>query len=167
MSKNNFHFYVLTGGIKTGKSTSILDWTKKKENVGGIVQLQDGSKRFIVDVSKREKRELTSANIENSIRVGKYYFGNDSIEWGKEILSAAVKRKAKFLIFDEYGISEFENRCFEPEISEIFKKIVGENLSINCIIVVREKLLKQFIVKFGNQFKPIIIKSVEEIRLED
>jgi len=163
----NYHFYVLTGEIKTGKSTSLLNWANRLKSIGGIIQLQENEKRFIFDITSKQKKELTKKESENAIPVGKFFFDKNVLEWGNELLLRALNENVNWLIFDEYGISEFENQCFEPNISELFYVITKRNLHMNCVIVVREKLLKQFISKFGETLNPTIIQSVEELQLED
>ncbi|NOX17565.1 MAG: hypothetical protein GXO87_04695 [Chlorobi bacterium] len=167
MSCKNYHFYILTGGIKTGKSTSIYHWAETLESVGGIVQIQKDEKRYIIDAASKEKKELTQNRPENSLSVGKYYFSKDTIQWGKEVLSQAVNTKVEWLIFDEYGIGEFDNKCFEPDVSNLFIEIIQNNLPIKCVIVVREKLLQQFISGFGDALQPSVVRSIEEIQLKN
>jgi len=140
--------YIVTGKIKSGKSTFVEKWIRSKSNVAGIIQPVINGERFIKNISSNNYKKLTT-NIINSttIKIGKYLFDSETFNWAKVQLNIAVKTKPEWLVIDEFGILELDGKGLEPEFTNILKRIKKQNHT-KLLVMVRENLLDQFLDKY-------------------
>lgn len=140
--------FILSGPIRTGKSTRLIKWVTEQKSFGGIVQLVEDGKRCIVDLSKMERRFLeTEDRNANTVNIGKFKFDAGVMEWAKICLMAAAKKKPGWLVVDEFGKLEMSNRGLEPVVSFLLNDFELRE-STKIIVVVRENLFKEFLGKF-------------------
>lgn len=143
MEKN---ILIITGPIRSGKTTYLEKFISPLKDVGGIIEISSGSKRFFLDISSGEKVELTSQNFdEDRFKIGNFIFRKSAFIWAKEKLDNSIKNGNKTIVIDEYGPLELIGEGLEPVFSEIIKKT---KFNLQLIVVVREKLLKEFLKKF-------------------
>jgi nucleoside-triphosphatase THEP1 len=135
---------LLTGEIKTGKSTSLKNWVSNRKSVEGIIQIAEDNERFILNVKNGEQKKLTSDNDFDIIRIGNYKFSKSAFNWSKKILSDIKVQFPEWIVIDEFGKLELEREGLEPEITNLIDRI---KYSANCriIIIVRENLLDRVI----------------------
>jgi len=139
---------IITGPIRSGKTTHLEKLISSLKEVGGITQISSGFKRFFHDVSSGEQVELTSQNFnKDTFKIGKFIFRKSAFIWAKEKLENSLLIGNKTIVIDEYGPLELNGEGFEPLFSEIIKKIKS-NFDLQLIVVVRDKLLKEFLYKF-------------------
>lgn len=138
---------LLTGEIGTGKTTRLKNWSEKNSEFKGILQLNINDKRFLYNVSSGETRELTADNSSNPIKIGKYKFDADVMEWGINILENLSSEDYPRIIVDEYGKLEMVDKGLEPTIGKLVKKSLTESLSL--ILVIRKNLLDAFLRKYS------------------
>ncbi|GBD91205.1 NTPase [bacterium BMS3Abin04] len=143
------NLYILTGPIKTGKSTKLLRWSETKENVAGILQYEVNGKRVIRDISSKQVFMLEDDNLKENqkIKVGKYSFNKNAFLWAQKKLEQSFRGKPDWLIIDEYGKLEIDNGGLEPAISDIINKSRKQNCT-KIILVVRDYLKNDFLKKF-------------------
>jgi len=144
------NLYILSGQIRTGKSTRLLNWANNNENVKGIIQYNENGKRILYDIGSKLKRSLEfeeTAGIEKQIRVGNYIFNQDTFIWAKERLLFAFSQNPKWIIIDEFGKLEFQNQGLEPVVSKIINSTQKQS-KINLIIVIRDSLKSDFIERY-------------------
>jgi len=139
---------IITGPIRSGKTTHLEKLISSFESVGGITQISIGAKRFLQDISSGEKVELTSQNIEKgTFQIGKFIFRESAFTWAKEKLKNSIKNGIKIIVIDEYGPLELNGEGLELLFSNIVKKMKS-NFDLQLIVVVRDNLLDEFINKF-------------------
>ncbi|PKL88954.1 MAG: hypothetical protein CVV23_07590 [Ignavibacteriae bacterium HGW-Ignavibacteriae-2] len=149
MMTESINIYILTGPIKTGKTTSIINWSSAKTNVSGIAQPILGKKRYLLDLASNEKRILEVGLAEkNFVQVGKYRFSKKAFEWAKICLLYSAKRKSDWIIVDEVGKLELENKGLEPVITFLIDDCII-NKKYNLLFIVRDSLLRSFINKYN------------------
>jgi len=144
------NLYILSGQIRSGKSTGLLNWANINENVKGVIQYNENGKRILYDIGSKLKRNLEfdkTAGIEKQIRVGNYMFNQDSFIWAKERLLFAFSQNPKWIIIDEFGKLEFQNQGLEPVVSKIINSTQKQS-KINLIIVIRDSLKSDFIERY-------------------
>lgn len=145
---------ILTGEIGTGKTTLLKDWSEKNPEFKGLLQLNINERRILYDISTEESKELTAGNSSNTIKIGKYKFDADVMEWGRNILEKLSIDDYPKIIVDEYGKLEMVNKGLEPTIGKIIKKSLAGSLEL--ILVIRKNLLDEFLKKYfisKNNFK--------------
>ncbi|MBU0473858.1 MAG: nucleoside-triphosphatase [Bacteroidetes bacterium] len=152
---------IITGKIRSGKTTFLMNLISSLNEVEGILQPSVGENRFFYHIKSNEFKEITS-NVEDetTFRIGKFVFSNESFSWAKMILQKAIRNKDKTIIIDEYGPLEQDGKGLEPEVSEIVAIVKNEN-NRNLIIAIREALVDEFLLKFHLNKSEVEIIKIE------
>lgn len=135
--------YVLTGEIRSGKTTSLMKWAGTQKNIGGIFQPVIEEKRFIYNIRFRTLKPLETDEKENVTSIGRYNFSNQTFAWSQDILIACLDKELEWIVIDEIGPLELSGKGLEPVFSKILN--VRENFSAKILCVVREEILEKFI----------------------
>ncbi|GAB4146821.1 MAG: hypothetical protein Fur0015_13170 [Ignavibacteriales bacterium] len=143
--------FVVTGKVKSGKTTRLSEWCERQESVSGILQPVIDGKRFIKSISTGEIRKLEISENDLSdkiIRVGNYCFDKNIIEWAKITLLADKSLNSEWLIVDEFGKLEMDEKGLEPVITFLINdKDLREQTKL--IIVVRNFLWQDFLSRYS------------------
>lgn len=138
---------ILSGPIRTGKTTRLMKWAANKKNVDGIFQPVVDSKRFIYHISSRTLKPLETDLEINSIKIGKYFFSKETFQWAQNQIIHSLSTNIDWLIIDEIGPLELQGAGLEPTINKIINE--AENLKANILCVVRDNLLAEFLSHYG------------------
>ena len=105
--------YILTGDIRTGKTTALHQWALYRDDVDGILSPDHHDKRYFVKLKSQQQFALEVKNPSESeaiIRVGRFHFLKHAFtEANSYILSVWEKRTYRYLIIDELGKLELKN----------------------------------------------------------
>ncbi|MCJ7554824.1 MAG: hypothetical protein MUO34_13190 [Ignavibacteriaceae bacterium] len=149
--------YILSGSIKSRKTTSLIKWINGKQKVDGILQPVINGKRFLQHISSGENRQLEisgKVTAENEVEVGKYKFDKNVFSWAQEKLLYAYREDLEWLVIDEFGKLELIGNGLEPAISKIINE-KAENSKANIIIIIRDYLVNEFISKYKSDLTEI------------
>lgn len=153
---------IITGDIKSGKTTYLQEILSSLENVAGVIQIAEGNRRFFADILSGERKELTSRNeSSNTFNIGKFIFRKSAFIWAKEKLIDALKNKHKVIAIDEFGLLELHNEGLEPVFSEIIDR-VKSTTDMQAIIIIRKSLLKDFLKKFDLSKNEVEIEVIKK-----
>ncbi len=161
MQKN---IYILSAPIQTGKTTSIINWSKDNKEITGIVQPIVDGRRHIIDLASNESRPLEAdESAENIVRVGNFVFSKATFEWAKVVLLHAMKEESEWLVVDEVGKLELAGKGLEPAVNYTINEYKLHR-SGNLIIVVRDYLLDNVKDRYNlHDDNSKVIKSINEI----
>lgn len=147
-TSDNGNLILITGDAGAGKTAWIEEFVQHSGEMGVAV---DGlySKKVIesdgrwyhnlIRVSSHKNKRLNSMEpIETTIKVGKFYFFEDSINWGNSQLSS-IDKNVDWVILDEIGLLEFDKGGLLIGLQNI---ACLKNL--NFLITIRSSLLKYF-----------------------
>jgi len=138
--------FIYTGPVRSGKSSRLLSFVQNKKDVCGILSPVIDGKKYLYDISSRERRllEADSQDKEADIAaIGKYKFKKKVFDWGRDVLKKASTQNHTYLIIDEIGQLEFKGKGFSPTVDVI---LINNNSSIpQIIVVVRDRLVNQFL----------------------
>ncbi len=152
--KENKKIMVITGSIKSGKTTFLIKYLKslKKENnmiIGGVIAhgIDKNGERlgFEIENIATGERELFCNRIEEEgdIHFGRFYFKKKGIDFGEQALNNAINN-SNLLVIDEIGPLELNKKVWYDVIQ---KAIATENL--NMVWVVRKKILNRVLNTWG------------------
>ncbi len=134
---------IVTGKIKTGKTTRLMKWVASQKNIDGILQPVVEDKRFIYHISSKTLIQLETNSNKNAISIGKYNFSLSAFEKAKKIIEESFIKKLDCLVIDEIGHLELNRKGLEPIITKVISK---QNLFAGKIIlVVREEIFEKFL----------------------
>jgi nucleoside-triphosphatase THEP1 len=125
-----------------------MEWISDRNDVSGILQPVRNGRRHLYFISNKKEYELEVQSSESDyINVGRYKFSKKLFDAARVEISNYSKRANKWLIIDEYGKLETDDRGLEPAVTELIKRrSEGE---FNLIIVIRDTLLDEFLEKFS------------------
>lgn len=144
------NIYILTGPVKTGKTTKLMNWVKNRMGVSGILQPVINDKRHIyfIDTGETMPLELEVDSKRKAVEIGNYRFDEAAIEWAKGSMIFAFLLQPKIFLIDEFGKLELKGEGLEPVISQIVSD-VKQNKEGKLILVIRDFLLEES-VKYLN-----------------
>lgn len=162
---------IITGEIHQGKSSFTKAVTdrllEQKIKVGGFLSLgiNENGERIgfnLLDLESSEQTELCSDKKDDSrIRFGQYFFNNETILRGMEILSPNQVSDKQIIVIDEIGPLELNDRGWNDAIEKL-----TESTTTPQLWVVRKSILRKINRKWniGNIYIFDIDKStVEEV----
>ncbi len=115
----------------------------------------------------------SSQPIETHIRFGRFYFNQQAIDAGNQILREGIEKNAELFVIDEIGPLEINNKGWAPSIDSL-----SEAKAITQLWVVRENLIMPVIRKWHlgkaevfliheNTPKNVALKILQEMGLSD
>jgi nucleoside-triphosphatase THEP1 len=135
--------YILTGDIRTGKTTVLLNWAKKRNDVDGLLcPDNENGKRYFLKVKSQKEIELeVELESEETITIGPFHFLKPAFKEANDYLLEANKRRDfKYLIIDEIGKLELK----DEGLHNVAKVLIPDfmfNDTRHLVLVVRESLL--------------------------
>lgn len=144
---------ILSGEIKSGKTTKLFKWALSKKNVGGILQPVVNEKRFLYSLSEKsliqlevDEGDLSKFRQEEIIRIGHFNFLKEAFTKAQKVLIDCLNGNFDWLVIDEIGPLELRDEGLEPAIKYILNNANKFNGKI--VLVVRNKLLNDVIKKY-------------------
>ena len=145
-------FFILTGPVETGKTTSLVKWSENRDDVFGILTPVVNGKRTFMNVHARHLFDMEATEEEKEIvTVGRFIFSKINFDRAMQIIRSA-KDKNGWLIIDEIGPMELRGEGFREVLKEI---IASGNEKQKIILVVREGLVDK--VKESFQLKDAVV----------
>src|SRR5687768_15481644 len=93
--------YILTGEIRSGKTTAIIQWLRGRNDVYGILTPVINGKRFFVDAHTKEQFEMEGSNEKTDIlEIGRFKFSSSSFRKASNILMTNMSNEG-WLVIDE------------------------------------------------------------------
>ena len=123
--------YIITGGKHAGKTTFLLkkiaELSISGKTVAGIISRGDfvAGKRhnfYAVNIEDKDEKLLMSEdNIQDSNKIGKFYFSEETFNWGQIIIEKAILSTTEVLVLDEVGRLELGGKGWESILSKMLK----------------------------------------------
>lgn len=139
--------YLLTGDIRTGKTTSIYNAAIKRNDVGGFLTPDVGGIRMLYDIAsgKRYSFQVDDSITAQTVQVGRFNFLSSAFKKGSEItLSQLTSASIRYLIIDEVGKLELLNKGFHSLVISLIEKKIDKDI----ILVVRSFLVDEVVNKY-------------------
>ncbi|MBS1760277.1 MAG: hypothetical protein JST23_09160 [Bacteroidetes bacterium] len=150
--------YLLTGTIRSGKTTALMQWCSQKKNVFGILTPDVKGERMFYNILTNEYFPMLAKPNEDALIIGKYNFSKAGFEKAINII-LENSTKDNWLVIDEIGPLELKGEGFNSCLKQVLK-----NRSNKLIIVVREGLAESVCNSFGIKQASQKIISVEELK---
>lgn len=154
--------YILTGSIRTGKTTALLDWLKNREDVDGILcpDNESGS-RYFLKLKNQESfpLEVDKNSNEEIITVGNFKFLKSSFQLASDyLISSGKENKAKYLIIDELGKLELHNKGLHEAAENLIHSYESDEKH-HLILVVRQSLISEILQHYNIMSYQLIEKQ--------
>ena len=145
--------YLLTGDIRTGKTTALQQWAVTQKEVYGIVSPLIGNERFFMNVDTKEVYKMEAeANEAAFLVVGRYVFSKLSFKFAMDTIRKAMYHTRGWLLIDECGPLELKTEGLYDAIKEV---LALSHTELKIVMVVRQFILNEVIDFFGLDSKVI------------
>ncbi|WP_111684104.1 nucleoside-triphosphatase [Winogradskyella tangerina] len=157
---SNNKVYILSEAIRTGKTTALQDWIKKRSNVTGFLTPDINGKRMFFDIETGQLLDMEKPNGELS--VGKFNFDKKSFEYiEKSVRNSWDLCHAEFMVIDEIGPLEIrKDSGFHQLVLHLLSTI--NEATPDLLFVVRDNCLEEFVSKYN--FKEVKILRIVDIK---
>lgn len=145
--------YILTGDIRTGKTSALLDWINDRNDVDGLLcPDNEKGKRYFLKVKSKEEilLEVETEVIDQEVAtVGPFRFLKSAFKKGNDYLIAKGKEyKSQYLIIDEIGKLELKNEGLHWAVKTLIPNFMHK-VDKHLIIVIRSTLLNDCIQHYN------------------
>jgi nucleoside-triphosphatase len=152
--------YILSGAVRTGKTTSLINWLEEIDDAYGILTPIVNGKRVFFDASSKETFPMEASVDEVSVAVGRYKFSLGAFQKASVIIDDHIG-KPGVMIIDEIGPLELRGEGFCKSLKKFLEKQKEDQI---LLLVVRESILEDVIAFFQLDKKNIsVIMSITEI----
>jgi nucleoside-triphosphatase len=146
--------YILSTPIHSGKTTSLIEWSKDKQVSGILTPVRNG-RRVFVDVSSGTEFNMEADEGEEPLDIGRFRFSKKGFNKAGSIITEAIS-KPGWLIIDEIGPLELRGEGFHDTLQTVLSRRTGD-----IILVVREGLTEEVKDHFGIKGK--VISNINQL----
>ncbi|WP_040280213.1 nucleoside-triphosphatase [Psychroserpens damuponensis] len=143
--------YILTGPIRSGKTTTLLKWAKSKTMADGLLcpDGEDGT-RFFLKVESQEPFELeVEMESEETLSIGPFKFLKSAFKKANDFLmSFASENEKRYLIIDELGKLELKSQGLHQSAEILIPQYIS-HVNAHLILVVRDYLLDDIVMHYN------------------
>jgi nucleoside-triphosphatase len=139
--------YILSGDIRTGKTTSIYQAAIKRNDVGGFLTPDLDGTRILYDLFNRQRYpfQVEKDDLQQVIHVGRFTFLVSTFTLGSQIvLEQATNNAINYIVVDEVGKLELKNEGFHS----LVEKLISMDINQDLILVIRSFLVDEIIKKY-------------------
>lgn len=143
--------YILTGAIRSGKTTALLHWSKNRNDVDGLLCPDDANgKRYFLKLKNKTIFKLEAeAETEAIVAIGNFKFLRSAFNEANDyLILEASKTERQYLIIDEIGKLELKNEGLHVSTKALISQFRSKN-NTHLILVVRDYLLDAVLEHYG------------------
>ncbi len=143
--------YILTGAIRSGKTTALLHWSKSRNDVDGLLCPDDANgKRYFLKLKNNTIFKLEAeAETEAIVTIGNFKFLRSAFNEANDyLILEASKTERQYLIIDEIGKLELKNEGLHVSTKALISQFKSKN-NTHLILVVRDYLLDAVLEHYG------------------
>jgi nucleoside-triphosphatase THEP1 len=131
--------FILTGPVQSGKTTSLVNWSEKRNDVYGILTPVVNGKRVFINTHTHEQFPMEAMENETEVlSIGKFVFSKTSFDKAQQIIDDAIDKKG-WLIIDEIGPLEMRREGFYEILNEVLKHQPEKQ---KILLVIRDGMLE-------------------------
>lgn len=154
--------YILTGPIRSGKTTALEVWAKDQKGLGGFLSPDRANRRKILLLSSNETIPFEcDLNMDvDAIPVGKFNFLKSSFDTASARTLLDIHAGKALIVIDEIGKLELRNQGFSALLKQVL--LMQSNHHFDLYLVIRDTLLKQILAQFSiHNFIPLNIEHLK------
>lgn len=143
--------YILTGTIRSGKTTALLDWFNTRKDVDGLLCPDDeNGKRYFLKAKSKETFEFEAeSDNKATVSIGNFKFLKSAFKEANHfLLSLASETNHNYLIIDELGKLELKNEGLHLSAEQLLPIYMNDKTQ-HLILVVRDYLLNKIIQHYS------------------
>lgn len=153
---------IFTGPVQSGKTTWLMNWLSERSDVSGFLCPDIEGRRCFYQIEDKTMLplEVKKSTMESTVEIGRFVFFKKTFDVAKKWLLNKDLSAVKWIVIDEIGKLELEEKGFEPEFSYFLNRVSTMSNHVSIIIVVRDYLLSQICQKYA-------LESAEIVQVHD
>jgi nucleoside-triphosphatase len=140
--------YILTGPIRTGKTSSLMAWAGNRKDVAGMLCPDDANgQRYFYEIENQEQFQLEVNQQTNAetLSVGPFQFLVSAFDRANQNLLGLINQETyTYVIIDELGKLELKHTGLHSSAARLIP-VYEKRSSQHLILVVRDSLLNAII----------------------
>lgn len=160
-SPNNI--YILTGPVRSGKTTKLQQWLDTGVQAAGILTPDVKGTRMLYDIALRKYHAFEVAETYGAerITIGKFLFAKNAFLEGREILGRPLLPQTEWVVIDEVGRLEIEQgEGWEPMVLRLVAGYKADLYKRNLLLVIRDSLLEKALYKYDLRQHALIVDKL-------
>lgn len=153
--------YILSGEIRTGKTSALKNWAAQLNNVDGLLCPDniEGKRYFFELKSKTEfVLEVEPESDYDTIAIGPFLFLQTAFDRANTFLKTLVHSGNKYVILDELGKLELKNKGLH-EAAKVLIPDFMDHKKKHLIVVIRDSLLEETLKHYNISNYHLITKD--------
>jgi nucleoside-triphosphatase THEP1 len=152
--------YIITGPVQSGKTTSLIKWAEKRNDVYGILTPVINGKRVFLNSNSGEIFPMEATeDEEETVNIGRFTFSKRNFDKAIAVIGEAID-KPGWLVIDEIGPLELRGEGF----ATVLKKVLKQR-DEKMLLVVRAELVEE--VRNYFEFQSTTITNLGELNWAD
>lgn len=163
MKSSTSNIYILTGPVRSGKTTQLQQWLAGGITAAGILTPDVKGTRMLYDIAAQKYHAFAvdESYGGEKISVGRFLFSKNAFRQGKEILARPLTPQTEWMVIDEAGKLEIEQgEGWEPMVLRLVAAYKADLYKRNLLLVVRESLLEKALQKYELRDSALIIDKL-------
>lgn len=133
---------IVTGEIRSGKTTLVQELYGNRQGIGGIVAPGSWTDRQVIDIKSGESRPLIASAAEDYVQVGRYRLSQSSLDWSIDALRRVLQdHTVKTIVVDEVGKLELAGGGYASILPEL--TVWSRADEHELVLIVRDDLVSQ------------------------
>lgn len=153
--------YILSGEIRTGKTSALKNWAAHRNDVDGLVCPDNAEgKRYFFELKSKTKfaLEVETESANETISIGPFLFLKAAFDRANAFLKTLVRAENKYLIIDELGKLELKDRGLDEAAKLLIPNFINHKEK-HLIVVIRDTLLEDTIKHYTISNYQLITKA--------
>lgn len=157
--------YILAGDIRTGKTTTLLNWIHQRDDVDGwLCPDNENGKRCFLNVKSKIKFELeleneTEVDSAKLVSIGSFNFLRSAFKKANDyLISLTSENENQYLIVDELGRLELNKEGLHTAAEYLIPEFLKDDTH-HLILVVRSYLLDDIIAFYNISEHQVLTKE--------
>ncbi len=138
--------FLFTAPVRTGKTSSLLNWTSNRKDVWGILTPVIHDKRYFRDVHTGEEWPMEAvAGETGTLQVGRFVFSKNGFDKAIKVIRESMHQPG-WLLIDEIGPLELRGEGFAEVVNEVLA-VRKEKLLLVLREGISEDVIRYFQIK--------------------
>jgi nucleoside-triphosphatase THEP1 len=158
--------YILSGPIRSGKTTALSRWVNEKKDIDGILSPDnDFGQRYFLEIKSLQRFDFEAKfhSDEETICIGRFHFLKSAFNRANTYLINALNFKnTKFIVVDEVGKLELKGEGLHDSVCQLIShhQFIRDS---HLLLVIRDSLLDSVIHYYNiTQYNLITKESLSE-----
>lgn len=153
--------YILSGPVRSGKTTLLQQWLSQGISAGGILTPDVAGKRKLYAVAAQTYADLETENTDReTMQVGRFVFDATVFDATRRLLEKEAQEDPSWLIVDELGKLELHrNEGLEPALGALIRRYKEDKQIGRLLLVIRDSLLDEAVRHYGLQNAAVITRA--------